>query len=121
MILPIGSEESVKNLEAAERKDVNCLTYYAKGFAYSIHNQLHVFEKETNYRFTKKTIITIPVGIFPDVLYRIANVAINVKMDTVIVTTLHNQIYTSMLVVPETLKVKLLTFQTLGEPLHIGG
>lgn len=80
-----------------------------------------MFEKETNYRFTKKTIITIPAGIFPDALYRIVNVAINVKMDTVIVTTLHNQIYTSMLVVPETLKVKELHFQTLGEPLHIGG
>lgn len=104
-----------------ERKDVNCLTYYPKGFAYSIHNALHVYEKESNYRYSKKSIITVPEDIYTNDLYRIANVAINPHMDSVIVTTLHNQIYISTLVVPETLKVKRLTFQTLGEPLHIGG
>lgn len=104
-----------------EPADVNCLTYYQNGFAFAIHNALHVFEKETNYRYSKKTIITIPIDIYPSSLYRIKNVAINVQMDAVIVTTLHNQIYIGMLVVPETLKVKQLTFQTLGEPLHIKG
>lgn len=54
-------------------------------------------------------------------MYRITNVSINVLMDTVIVTAAHNQIYIGMLIVPETLKVKDLVFQKLGEPLHIDG
>lgn len=105
----------------SEARDVNCLTFFTKGFAFAIENCLHVFEKETSYKFSKKTRITIPVDIFAARLYRIMNVAINVQMDTVIVTAVHNQIYIGMLVVPETLKVKDLSFQKLGEPLHIDG
>lgn len=97
------------------------MTQYQKGFAYAIHNVLYVYEKESNYRYSKKTEITIPIDIYPSHLYRIVNVAVNVQMDTVIVTAMHNQIYISMLVVPETLKVKELQFKTLGEPLHING
>lgn len=104
-----------------DEHDVNCLTFYAKGFAYAIENVLHVFEKETSYKYSKKTRITIPVEIFAPRLYRITNVSINVQMDTVIVTAAHNQIYIGMLVVPETLKVKELVFRKLGEPLHIDG
>lgn len=88
---------------------------------YAVENCLHVFEKETSYKFLKKTRITIPIDIFAVRQYRITNVAINVQMDTVIVTAAHNQIYIGMLVVPETLKVKDLVFQKLGEPLHIDG
>lgn len=100
-------------------KDVNCLTYFQKGFAYAIKNVLYVFEKESNYRFKRKTILTIPIDIFEESLYTIMNLAINAQMDTVIVTTLHSQIYIGILFVPETLEVKRLEFKTLGEPLHI--
>lgn len=115
--------ENIERIVAAhgiiDPQDVNCLTLYGKGFAYAILNVLHVFEKENNYKYSKKTRITIPVDIFPARLYHIANVAINTQMDTVIVTAAHSQIYIGMLVVPETLKVKDLQFKILGEPLHI--
>lgn len=84
-------------------------------------NVLHVFEKEGQYKFAKKTRITVPVDMFADHLFNIQNVAINTQMDTVIVTAAHSQIYIGMLVVPETLKVKDLEFGRLGEPLHIDG
>lgn len=102
-----------------DRKDVNCLTNFQKGFAYAIKNILYVFEKESNYRFKCKTILTIPIDIYDEHLYIIMNVAINSQMDTVIVTTLHSQIYIGILFLPETLHVQKLKFKILGEPLHI--
>jgi len=92
----------------------------------------------------KKTIITIPISIYANNLYRIINIAINAQQvlffllfsfiifvgnnqflfyskDTILASTLHSQIYIGMLFVPETLKVKELEFKTLGEPLHIDG
>lgn len=54
-------------------------------------------------------------------LYSIENVAINKPMDTVVVTPKHNQIYYSMLYVPEVLNAEQLEFKKLGEPLHIDG
>lgn len=104
-----------------EQRRVNCLTQFQKGFVYALHNMVVVFERETNYRFAKKTLIRIPQTIYPEASYCIQNVAINSQMDTVIVTTRHSQIYIGMLFVPETLKVKELEFRTLGEPLHIDG
>lgn len=102
-----------------DKPHVNCLTYFTKGFAYAIQNVLYVFEKEGSFKYTKKTILTIPVDNYPEDLYKITNVAVNAQMDTVCVTTLHSQIYIGMLFVPETLTVKELNFKTLGEPLHI--
>lgn len=80
---------------------------------------MYVFEKESNYRFKCKTILTIPIDIYDEDLYIITNMAINAQMDTVIVTTLHSQIYIGILFVPESLHVSKLEFKILGEPLHI--
>lgn len=122
---PCSERDAIDKVVAAHSArdplPVHCLTLYNKGFAYAIQNVLHVFEKENNYRYSKKTRIRIPVDIFADHLYNITNVAINVQMDTVIVTAAHSQIYIGMLVVPETLDVKDLVFAKLGEPLHIDG
>lgn len=40
-------------------------------------------------------------------------------MDTVIVTTQHNQIYISQLFDPETVTIQQIEFAMLGEPLHV--
>lgn len=107
---------------SAERIDVNCLTYFENGFCYSIRNRLFVFEKEKSYvRYTKKTLITIPVKLFPEPLFTIANVSVNAAMDTVIVTAKHSQIYVSKLFEPGALRLFELEFCILGEPLHIDG
>ena len=72
-------------------------------------------------RYIKKTIIRIPITLYAERLYVITNVAINVQMDTVIVTARHSQIYIGTLFVPQTVQVKELEFQILGEPLHVEG
>lgn len=104
-----------------DRNDVKCLTNFSKGFCYSVHNVLYVYEKQPNHNYKKKSIITVPVDLYERRLYEIENVAINGKMDTVIVTPKHNQIYYSMLYVPEMLNAEQLEFNKLGEPLHIDG
>lgn len=105
----------------AVREDVKCLTYFSKGFCYSVHNVLFVYERLPNHNYKKKSIITIPMDLYDKKLYAIENVAINKAMDTVIVTPKHNQIYYSMLYVPEVLNAEQLEFKKLGEPLHIDG
>lgn len=105
----------------AAREDVKCLTHFSKGFCYSIHNVLYVYERLPNHNYKKKSIITIPMDLYEKKLYSIENVAINKPMDTVIVTPKHNQIYYSMLYVPEMLEAERLEFKKLGEPLHIDG
>lgn len=105
----------------APRQDVKCLTYFSKGFCYSIHNVLYVYERLPNHNYKKKSIITIPMDLYESRLYCIENVAINKPMDTVIVTPKHNQIYYSMLYVPEMLEAEHLEFKKLGESLHIDG
>uniref|UniRef100_A0A6E8VUB9 Uncharacterized protein n=1 Tax=Anopheles coluzzii TaxID=1518534 RepID=A0A6E8VUB9_ANOCL len=108
--------------EVAERKhEVLCLTQFEKGFLYAIHNVVHVFERESNYNFRKKSIIRVPITLYDEPQYKIVNVAVNHEQDTIVVATLHSQLYIGMLIVPETLKISELVFQNLGEPLHISG
>lgn len=105
-----------------ERNDVDCLTYFESGFCYSIRNSLYVFEKEKSYvRYTKKTLITIPVKLFAEPLFSITNVSVNALMDTVIVTAKHSQIYIAKLFEPGAVRVIELQFRMLGEPLHVNG
>lgn len=104
-----------------DNHDVLCLTQFDTGFLYAIHNAVHVFEKTTNYIFTKKSIIRIPITLYDEQSYKIINVAVNAEQDTIVVATKHSQIYIGMLFVPETLKVSELVFRHLGEPLHVSG
>lgn len=101
--------------------DVLNLTTFATGFAYSVHNVVHIFERSSSFRFIKKTINTIPMDLYPEHLYAIKNIAINHQQDTIIVTSQHAQIYIGMVFVPETIKVRRMEFRTLGESLHIDG
>lgn len=81
-----------------------------------------MFEKEKSYvRYTKKTLITIPVKLFAEPLFTISNVSVNAAMDTVIVTAKHSQIYIAKLFEPGALRLFELEFCILGEPLHIDG
>lgn len=80
-----------------------------------------MYERLPNHNYKKKSIITIPMDLYDKQSYCIENVAINKSMDTVIVTPKHNQIYYSMLYVPEMLNAEKLEFKKLGEPLHIDG
>ncbi|XP_055686721.1 cilia- and flagella-associated protein 57 [Lutzomyia longipalpis] len=100
-------------------REVICLTHFTTGFCYAIHNVVHVFEKESNYKFQKKTIITIPVTLYAAELYKIANLAINQDQDTLMVSCAHSQIYIGSLFVPQSVTVNSLEFRTLGQPLHI--
>ncbi|XP_059613536.1 cilia- and flagella-associated protein 57 [Phlebotomus argentipes] len=100
-------------------REVACLTHFSTGFCYALHNVVHVFEKESNYKYQKKSIISIPVTLYDRELYKIANVAINQAQDTVMVSCAHSQIYIGQLFVPESVTVNSLEFRTLGEPLHI--
>lgn len=72
-------------------------------------------------RYTKRALITIPIRLFADDLFVIANVSVNAAMDTVIVTAKHSQIYISKLFEPDALRVLESEFALLGEPLHIDG
>ncbi|XP_065072592.1 cilia- and flagella-associated protein 57 [Ochlerotatus camptorhynchus] len=114
---PEGSDSGIKK----DNHDVLCLTQFNQGFLYSIHNSVHVFEKTTNYIFTKKSVIRIPITLYDQQSYKIMNVAVNAEQDTIVVATKHSQIYIGMLFVPETLKVSELVFRHLGEPLHVRG
>lgn len=96
-----------------------CLRSFPKGFAFAVHNEVYVFEKESKFKFERKTVITIPYDIYPESSYQITNMAINLNQDTVVVTAKHNQIYVGILIVPESLKTKFLKFQPLGEYIHI--
>lgn len=109
------------NSDTFRKGDVDCLTRFEKGFCYANHNTVHVFVKETNNVFKKTTVITIPITLYNPELYRIKTVAINNSEDTIMVTAIHSQIYTSSLFVPESVAVKQLDFKTLGQPLHIAG
>lgn len=59
-----------------ETYPILCLTSFPLGFAFSTNNVVHVFERETNIKYTKKTMLTIPV-IYDESLYIIRNIAIN--------------------------------------------
>lgn len=54
-----------------------CLTTFASGFAFSTENMVYVFEKESPFRYLKKTLLTIPITLYDDHLYKIRNIAIN--------------------------------------------
>lgn len=99
---------------------MNCLTNFESGFCYSQFNQLFVFEKEKSYvRYTRRSIIKIPIDLYDIDSYKITNVSVNAQMDSVIVSTFHSQIYISKLFDPEVITVQHLDFTMLGEPLHI--
>lgn len=105
-----------------QETDVNCLTNFDSGFCYSQYNQLYVFEKQKSYtRFTRRSIIKIPIDLYPPESYKISNVSVDLQVDTVIVSTMHSQIYISKLMEPETVVLQHLEFSMLGEPLHIAG
>lgn len=104
------------------KTEVNCLTNFEKGFCYALYNQLYVFEKEKSYiRYMRRSIIEIPIDLYPSESYTIKNVSINIQVDTVIVTTKHSQIYISKLMELETVALQHIDFVMLGEPLHIAG
>lgn len=72
-------------------------------------------------RYKRRAIIAIPIKLYEFESYRIVNVAVNVQMDTVIVTALHSQIYVSKLYEAEKITEQKLCFEMIGEPLHIAG
>lgn len=96
-----------------------CLTTFPLGFAFATNNMVHVFEKETQFRFIKKTLLTIPIALYDESLYGIRNIAINDQQDTIVATTDHRQVYIGKLFAPETMDVTQIEFKYLGEPLHI--
>lgn len=99
--------------------DVNCITNFGSGFCYSQFNRLYVFEKEKSYvRYTRRSIIKVPIDLYSMDSYKITNVSVNAQMDSVIVTTFHSQIYISKLFDPEKITLQHLDFVMLGEPLH---
>ncbi|XP_055380070.1 cilia- and flagella-associated protein 57, partial [Condylostylus longicornis] len=100
-------------------ESVVCLTVFSKGIAYVIFNQVFVFEKESRFKFIRKTILTLKVDLYPEKLYQICNISVNAQQDTVIVTAKHNQIYYGKLIVPASLQTQLLDFKPLGEYIHI--
>uniref|UniRef100_A0A336LBT2 CSON008297 protein n=1 Tax=Culicoides sonorensis TaxID=179676 RepID=A0A336LBT2_CULSO len=120
--IPEGEEliaQSTEEIQAEDHQDVLCITNFEKGFTYALHNIVHVYEKDTTFKFQKRTIITIPITLYEKESYRIVNMAVNAQQDTVIATTLHSQIYIAPLFPTETLKIIKIQFETLGEPLHI--
>lgn len=112
-----GTVKTDKNKNVANK--VLCLMSFPKGFAYAIHNEVYVFEKESKFKYQRKTVLHIPYNIYPETSYQIMNMAINLNQDTVVVTAQHNQIYVGVLIVPESLKTKFLEFKPLGEYIHI--
>ncbi|XP_030372781.1 cilia- and flagella-associated protein 57 [Scaptodrosophila lebanonensis] len=101
-------------------KRVLCMTAFTKGFAFIMFNKMFVFERVSKFKYERKTILTVPVTIYAEPLYQITNIAIDHKQETVIVTTMHSQIYVGVLIVPETLKTKHLNFEPLGVLIHTG-
>lgn len=112
-------EQKLFDEEKMLNKRVICMTAFGKGFAFAIFNKVYVFEKVSKFKFERKTILTVPVGIYPESLYQITNLAIDNKQETVIVTCKHSQIYVGILIVPESLKAKQMKFQPLGPLIHI--
>lgn len=117
------NRENKARLEIIEKlvdSRVICMTAFPRGFAFAIFNKVYVFELFSKFKFERKTILTVPVTIYPEPLYQITNMAVDSKQETVIVTTKHSQIYVGILIVPETLKARQLKFTPLGALLHIG-
>lgn len=114
--------ETHKSIVTEKLSDIRviCMTAFGRGFAFAIFNTVFVFERVSKFKFERKTILTIPITIYAELLYQITNLAIDSKQETVIVTTKHSQIYVGILIVPETLKAKQLKFQPLGALIHIG-
>lgn len=120
--VPEGEEmmtPSQDEIKSSDHQDVLCITNFQRGFIYALHNKVHVFEKETGFKFIKRTILTIQMVHFEEEKYRIVSMAVNAGEDTVIATTRHSQIYIAPLFKPETLKIVYMDFRTLGEPIHI--
>lgn len=120
--IPEGEEmiaQSTEEIHVEDHQDVLCITNFDKGFIYALHNIVHVYEKETTFKYQKRTIINIPITFYEKESYRIVNMAVNAQENTVIATTLHSQIYIAPLFPTETLKIMKIQFETLGEPLHI--
>ncbi|XP_055921379.1 cilia- and flagella-associated protein 57-like [Eupeodes corollae] len=103
----------------AKSQAVVCINVFSMGVAFAIFNRVFVFEKPSKGKYGRKTILEIPMENYPEDLYQITNMAINSKQDTVLVTTLHNQIYVGILIVPQSYKTQRIKFQTLGELIHI--
>lgn len=112
---------TIASLLAKKSYPIKCLTTFPSGFAFSTNNMVHVFEKETPFKFIKKTLLTIPVTLFHESLYVIKDIAINEQQDTIVATTQHSQVYIGQLFAPETMNVTQVEFKYLGEPLHIDG
>lgn len=110
---------TIASLLAKKTYPIKCLTTFPMGFAFATNNMVHVFHKETPSKFTKKTLLTIPVVLFDEALYVIKDIAINEQQDTIVATSHHSQIYIGQLFAPETINVTQIEFKYLGEPLHI--
>lgn len=120
--IPEGEEMisvSQEDIPAVNTIEVKCLTNFTKGFVYALHNVVHVYEKESSFKYIKRTILTIPIALYDRASFRIVNMAVNVNEDTVIATTEHSQIYIGQLFKPESLKIIHMNFKTFGEPLHV--
>lgn len=98
---------------------IKCLTTFMTGFAFATNNMVHVFHKESMYKYHKKTLLTIPVTLFEESVYAIKSIAINEQEDTVVATTNHSQIFIGQLFAPESMEICQLEFKYLGEPLHV--
>lgn len=110
---------TIANLLAKKIYPIKCLTTFVTGFAFATNNMVHVFHKESMYKYHKKTLLTIPVTLFNESLYAIKSIAINEQEDTVVATTHHSQIFVGQLFAPETMEIIQIEFKYLGEPLHI--
>lgn len=80
---------------------------------------MFVFEKDKVYpKYTRKTILTIPINLYPEELYEITQLSVNIAMDSVIAVAKHSQIYIGMLLVTDAIKLQQLNFNIVGEQLH---
>lgn len=68
---------SIVTIFAKKISPILCLTTFPNGFAFATNNMVHVFEKESPFKFVKKTLLTIPVTIYDEALYVIKNISIN--------------------------------------------
>lgn len=110
---------TIASLLAKKTYPIKCLTTFPSGFAFATNNMVHVFHRETPFKFLKKTLLTIPVTLFDESLYVIKNIAVNEQQDTIVATAQHSQVYIGQLFAPETMDVTQIEFKYLGEPLHI--
>lgn len=110
---------TIATLLAKKTYPIMCLTTFPTGFAFATNNMVHVFERETPFKYIKKTLLTIPVTLYEEPLYVIKSIAINEQQDTIVATAQHSQIYIGQLFAPETVNVTQIEFKYLGEPLHI--